>query len=261
MTMRINNKSGNTPAGKGPTAWFALPLGEHLLDREQEILEDILPDLFGYHYLQLGLLAGERFLGSTKITHKVRARLDGEGASTPAGADLVCAPETLPVAADSIDVAVLPHVLEYCQNPHKVLREIERALIGEGHLVITGFNPWSLCGLWKLLLAWRGDPPWQGQFFSYNRLKDWFTLLDLEVVRHERCFYRPPIMNLRILEKLRFLEKAGERFWPVFGGIYVIVVRKRVIPLTPIKDIWQKSRGMIDSGLAEPTTRCTSGPL
>ena len=50
---------------------------------------------------------------------------------------------------------VLPHVLEFEANPHQVLRESERVLIGEGHVVILGFNPWSLWGLWRLLLAWR----------------------------------------------------------------------------------------------------------
>ena len=255
MTGRIKIKSDLTRTGDGLKAWFALPLGSHILDREREILDDILPDLFGYHFMQLGLLSGDRFLGSTKITHRVRVQLEGESAG-PDDAEVACAPEALPVAGDTVDVVVLPHVLEYCQNPHKVLREIERVLIGDGHLVITGFNPWSLCGLWKLLSAWRREPPWTGHFFSYNRLKDWFTLLDLEIVRHERCFYRPPLYNMRFMERLSFLEKLGGRCWSIFGGVYVIVVRKRVIPLTPVKDLWQKGRGMIESGLAEPTTRC-----
>jgi len=53
----------------------------------------------------------------------------------------------LPFAAASIDLVLLPHVLEFASNPHQVLREVERVLVPEGQVVIAGFNPISLFGL------------------------------------------------------------------------------------------------------------------
>jgi hypothetical protein len=42
---------------------------------------------------------------------------------------------------------VLPHTLELARDPHQTLREVERVLVPEGRVVITGFNPASLWGL------------------------------------------------------------------------------------------------------------------
>jgi len=56
-----------------------------------------------------------------------------------------------------------------------------------------------------------------------------------------------------LLDRFVFLEKLGSYCWSVFGGIYIIVVRKRVVPLTPIKLIWHKRRHMIESSMAKPT--------
>ena len=52
----------------------------------------------------------------------------------------------LPIATQSIDLVVLPHVLEFADEPHQILREVDRVLMPEGRLVIVGFNPWSLWG-------------------------------------------------------------------------------------------------------------------
>ena len=48
--------------------------------------------------------------------------------------------EELPFATHSIDLVVMPHILEFTEDPHQVLREVERVLVPEGHVVITGFN-------------------------------------------------------------------------------------------------------------------------
>ncbi len=233
--------------------WFEQPLGVSLLDRERSIISTILPNLFGFHVMQIGSICTDDFLGSSRISHQILMSLEDELPSGRAG--LQCSAEFLPIASDSMDVVVLPHVLEFCSNPHKMLREIERILIGEGHLVIIGFNPLSFCGLWRLFLAWRDDPPWNGLFFSFNRIKDWFSLLDFEIIRIERFFHKPPLMNMNIMSKLNFLEKLGNYGWSYFGGIHIIVAKKRVIPLTPISATWYKRRKMISSGIVEPTTR------
>ena len=61
--------------------------------------------------------------------------------------------EELPFATHSIDLVVMPHILEFAEDPHQVLREVERVLVPEGHVVITGFNPASLWGLRQYRLA------------------------------------------------------------------------------------------------------------
>jgi SAM-dependent methyltransferase len=254
MPESANTKPATATLKERLQTWFERPIGNYLLEREQTLLDRILPNLFGYHLMQIGMLGKDRLLNSSRISHRILVQLDDEG-ELQGGANIQCTQDFIPIAADSVDVVVLPHVLEHSPNPHKLLREIERILIGEGHLIIIGFNPWSFCGVWRLLLAWRDEPPWSGHFFSYRRIKDWFSLLDFEVVRIERFFYLPPFASLSLIRNLDFIEKLGSYCWPVFGGVSVIVVKKRVVPLTPVKFIWHKRRSMIESGLVKPTVR------
>ena len=245
------------PAGSlkrdGLKTWFSSRLGGYLLEQEYLVLGKILPKLFGYHILQIGTLSRRELLDSSCISHKVVIQLEEEQSS--AATSLQCSADYLPIMSDSIDAVVLPHLLEFLDSPYRLLREVERVLIGEGYLIIIGFNPWSLCGLWRLFLAWRDEPPWNGYFYGLDRINDWLSLLDFESVSTEKFFYRPPLQNDRIMLKLQFLEKLGKFFWPYFGSVQIIVAKKRVIPLTPIKMSKRDRRGVIASGLAEPTTR------
>ena len=47
----------------------------------------------------------------------------------------------LPLASQSMDLVVMPHVLEFSKDPHQILREAERVLMPEGQIIIAGFNP------------------------------------------------------------------------------------------------------------------------
>ena len=191
------NKADIGPPGKLKRerlkSWFSLALGAHLLEGEYFSLGKILPELFGFHILQIGALCEREFLEDSCISHKVLIQLQEELLS-PAAA-LQCLADNLPIMSDSIDVVVLPHSLEFLDSPHRLLREIERILIGEGHLIIIGFNPWSLCGLWRLFLAWRDEPPWNGHFYGMARIKDWLSLLDFELIKTDKFFYRQVIFH------------------------------------------------------------------
>lgn len=234
--------------------WLGSALGRSLLQEEQSKVSHALVDLFGYHIVQIGCLHEDAFINSSRISHKFILQLEEES-SDGCRADVVSSADSLALASDSMDVVFLPHVLEYTVNPHRLLREVARVLIGDGHVVIIGFNPWSLWGLWRMFQAWREVAPWCGHFFGLARIKDWLSLLDFELVRIERFFFRPPIQHTGIMDRLKFLEKLGKYCWRWFGGSYIIIAKKRVIPLTPIKMQWRDRRSVINSGIAEPSTR------
>ena len=234
--------------------WFTEPLGAGLLEMEQGHISLILSNLFGYHIVQLGCLNEAGLLENSRISHKVVMQLADDG-DNACRAGLISAGDSLALAADSIDVLVVPHVLEFTVNPHKLLREVERVLIGEGHLVLAGFNPWSLWGMWRLFQAWRDIPPWNGHFYRLFRIRDWLSLLDFEILQVQRFYFRPPFRKEKLMNRLSFLEKLGKFCWPVFGGVYLIVAKKRVVPLTPIKMRWRDQRNMIASGLVEPSAQ------
>ena len=156
--------------------------------------------------------------------------------------------------SDSLDIVILPHVLEYSLEPHQVLREVERVLIAEGHVVILGFNPWSFWNLFRVFNFWKKPAQWNSHFLAASRVIDWLTLLGFDVVQQEGYFYQLPIQNNKIVKKLGFLEKIGQRLWPKMGAGYVLVARKRVETLTPIRPRWRSQKQVVTNGF-EPINR------
>jgi SAM-dependent methyltransferase len=222
--------------------WFQTTLGRRLLGEEAAALQQILPHLFGYHLLQIGSIGHGYLLESSRIRHRCVLTLSANTICKPYSA--VCAlPDALPFAHDSIDVVVLPHILEFEKNPHDILREVERILIPDGHVVILGFNPVSLWGVWRWLFARRETAPWCGRFLPPSRLKDWLALLGFDLKKQQTFFFALPFYNDRF--KTTLLEKIGSRWADNFGGVYMLVAKKRVATLTPIKPKWLTQPALI----------------
>ena len=220
----------NTPSAQ-LNRWFQKPLGQHLLSEEVEVLQQILPKLFGYHLLQIGNVGYGSLLDSSRIMHRCLLSLSAGNVIDKPYTSLYGSAESLPFANESLDVVVLPHVLEFEENPHEILREVERVLIPEGYIIIIGFNPLSFWGLWRWLFARRDTAPWCGQFLSQLRTKDWLALLGFELKNDKTFFFDLPFAN-----KISFLKKmpgTGN-----FGAVYVLVAQKRVATLTLLKSKW-----------------------
>ena len=164
--------------------WFATPLGQYLLEKERAYLDDVTPDIFGFHALQLGL-PGVDLLRENRITHRMRVARDG-------APDVHAKCHELPFATQSIDLVLLPHALEFSDEPHAILREVDRVMMPEGRLIIVGFNPWSLWGLRSALGFSRSEFPWNGHFVSLPRVKDWLALLGFDVSAGRLIAYSPP---------------------------------------------------------------------
>lgn len=215
----------------GVDAWLASPAGRYLLDWEQRQVDALVADSFGFNALQLGLPQCD-YLRANRIPLRQKA-----GESGPA--DTLCDLASLPFASLSIDLVVLPHVLEFSDEPHLILREVERILIPEGQAIIVGFNPLSLWGLQRRLDR-SGRFPWNGSYLSLNRLKDWLKLLGFDTDRGQLGCYLPPADRLKWLRDCRWLENAGNRWWNFSGGVYVLRAVKRVHGMRLITPNWKK---------------------
>lgn len=240
---------------RGINDWFAQMPGTFVLDAEVEVLRRTLPDLFGYHLLQVGRLANVDMIGASRILNRMIVDIEDTTIETPYTMIRGTA-RALPIESDAVDVVVLPHVLEFETTPHEALREVQRVLVPEGHAVITGFNPWSFMGVWRAVLHRTRGAPWSGNFFGLNRIKDWLALLGFDVVDVQRLFFRPPFKNHRMMERLGVFERFAQNVPNSFGaGVYVLLARKRVSTLTPIKPKWSTRRRLVSVGIVEPTAR------
>ena len=235
----ISATTSTDPARAGFTEWLNSEAGSILARREREKIGRILSGLFGYHITQIGHYDAGLLDSAGRIRNKIELHLDDDGLQD-CECGVLSSVASLPFAAHSIDVVVIPHVLEYTSDPGAALKEIERVLIEDGRLIVTGFNPWSLWGLWRLIPERHNRPPWNGCFHGTARLKHWLSMLDFELLEVERFSIRPPRTGKGLLSRLLFLEKPGKFWLPLFGAAYIIVAQKRRIPATPIKMNWRK---------------------
>ncbi len=235
-------------------AWLRTPPGQYLLGWEQRRLDQEVTDAFGFHALQLGLPELEG-LRANRMPHRWVATdslyvpealpmppppqdslITTLAALEPV--NLHCEFDALPFPDASVDLVVLPHALELARDPHRTLAEVERVLVPEGRLVIAGFNPTSLWGLRqgaghmrrRVGLAGSSRPylPRAGEFIGYWRLRDWLRLLSFEIEGGQFGCYRPPLRSQPWLDRCAWMDRVGDRWWPVLGAVYFVSAVKRV---------------------------------
>jgi SAM-dependent methyltransferase len=213
---------------------------------ETEQLGRLVVDMFGYYALQLGFLELDA-LQANRMPHRIRVSL---GASSAREAEqgarspdlLVSGFEELPLESQSVDLVVLPHQLEFSAAPHQILREADRVLRPEGRLVVVGMNPLSLWGLRQSLSRRPFTPflPPTGQLIGIPRLRDWMKLLSFEIDSGHYGCYAPPCRTQKWLDRMQFLENAGDRWWPICGAVYMVSAVKRVRGMRLIGPAWKR---------------------
>ncbi|MGB1110770.1 MAG: class I SAM-dependent methyltransferase [Gammaproteobacteria bacterium] len=168
----------------------------------------------------------------------------------------------LPMQSQELSAVVLAHTLETEPDPYAVLREVDRVLVDDGYVVIVGFNPASLWGIRRLLpKGEHGASPWGLPVFTSSRVQDWLGLLGFQILRVEYTGAVLPIDSPDTKGRLERVDRLISQFAKRAQGSYVLVARKRRVPLTPVTPPWKKRSSFLPSGLAEPTARDISGPL
>ena len=236
----------NSPLEKSIIAlgpWLETPPGNYVRAWEQARLDVLTADIFGFNALQVGL-PQVNALQANRMPNKWLSDTHLAPRQQPGYPMPVVVHDfsELPFASQSLDLVVLPHVLEFASEPHQVLREVERVLIPEGQLIVCGFNPASLWGLRQVAGRLSGAHflPLDGEFISLPRLKDWLKLLNMEVNRGHFGCYAPPCISEKWLQRFDFMENAGDRWWPYFGAIYMVQAIKRVKGMRLIGPAWRK---------------------
>ncbi len=247
----------------GLADWLKTPAGAYLLAWEQNRFDKAVSDIFGYHALQLGMPELDA-LQANRMPHQWLAGTGVKNADTPHPTqrypvnrtltesissrriDLMADSAALPFPENSLDLMILPHTLELGQDPHSALSEAARVLVPEGRVVISGFNPASLWGLRQRRAHFyrrfgHGKPflPESGDYIGYWRLRDWLRLLNFEVESAHFGCYRPALESRAWLERFQWMDKAGERWWPIFGSVYFLVAVKRVRGMRLLEPAWK----------------------
>lgn len=209
-------------------SWWLSPEGRTLWQREAQGIEDWLSRCFGYHALLLGL--------QPELLEQLQGlRIPHHFTLGPRAGTVRASFDALPLAAESVDLAVLHHVLEYALDPHQVLREVDRVLLPEGHMLLISFNPVGLWG-WRALLRLGCKVPWCGQPLGGKRLNDWLGLLGYDVQAEAWAGYG--CLAKGRVEHEAWFERWSARFMPRLGITHLMLARKRVSMPAPIRHRW-----------------------
>ena len=232
--------------------WYQTLSGQSALVNTEQLCAETMSEIFGYYAIQIGMLSGKcdllkhsRINASFSLANpdNLLGLSDADAKDKLIDHAVISSNEQLPISTDDVDLVVASHVLEVSQNPHQVLREIDRVLVPEGHCILIGFNPYALSNMNKPLRFLRKKKQDKQQNIykmrSVARVRDWFSLLGFEVLEVNYMGLRPTLNNQKIFNSLEWLERWGEYAGPLLGSMYVVHAKKQVIAMRPNKKVWR----------------------
>ncbi len=252
---RINSGPGNKyvmsneshQISRGLESWYGRKNGQYLLTSIRQSLEPTLDVSFGYHILQMAVAPGYELYDRSPINHRVYC-----ADQRAPNVSLVARADELPLESDSVDTIIAHHSLEFGPNPHNVLREMQRILAPQGHLLIVGFNPYSLFGAATRLRGLSRKSLWhQHNPVSKRRLTDWLHLLGCEVQSCSNIYGLPPVGSARVHALLARCDSWSNDHNLPTGGVYVLHAIKQVSAMNKPR-LRLRERGERLIGLAVP---------
>jgi SAM-dependent methyltransferase len=229
------------------THWALTQNGRAVFEQEKILLDDAIKNLFGYYCVQLGAPTLESVISESRIQYKilVASELKESREAFDSHCHFVKADlDYLPIAKDSADVVVLPHTLEVAADPYYLLRQVDSMLRPEGHIVITGFNPFG-CLVMRFRFFKKASLFREAKLERLSQIKMWLEVLgyDIQLQRYSTvtCFAQREQKTRRIA-LLEWVEKRLSKLGLQFGNVYCLVAKKRVDSPTLVGAKWHMPR-------------------
>ncbi|AXR07040.1 methyltransferase domain-containing protein [Salinimonas sediminis] len=216
-----------------PTDWSAFPGGDAIRLAVESVSDELSQRIFGYHMVKLGSLSSQISLSRCAVSHHI-----SQTPTLSPFCSVVAQAKELPYVENSIDGFLLANELDFAQDPHQILREVDRCITQSGYVIISGFNPYSLTGLGKYLPIKRGNMLHDARCFSAPRVKDWLGLLGFEIIEQRNVLFSMLFFNQRRPLPSQWHNRLS-RYLPWCSSVYVILARKRVWPMTTIRPKWK----------------------
>ncbi|MGY4677274.1 methyltransferase domain-containing protein [Pasteurella sp. P03HT] len=198
-----------------PHSWRQLQNGDAYCRVLSQSFSTWFPKISGYPLLKIGGLSAEitshvflpeQLILTPLITEPIQklAQLHH--------ANLLQADTTaFPFIEKSIHACLLANTLNFSQDPHQVLREVNRVLTEDGYLFLSLFNSISPL-LFKRYLNKKHHEKLRVRYYSTWRILDWLALLNFDILACQAL--------------------AHQQHSTCFPHLIMIVARKRVYPLT-----------------------------
>lgn len=217
--------------GQDYERWLHSESGQRLLELQSSWLQHKMSRFFGGHMLYQGIATEVGFMNESGVKHAFRMGLPWQRGVIDAAAWMDSS--HWPLADHCLDAMIMQHSLDFTHRPHQMIREAARVIAPSGHIVLIGFNPFSLWGAVQKLLPFSSTMPWVANTVSALRLKDWLALLGFTIHSHETMGYLGPVTLLprRFCQRVDAVTAGG----PVMmGNYYMIIAQKTVAGMTSV---------------------------
>lgn len=199
--------------------WYQSAIGQKLSNILDKKIPQYIENIFGYYVLQLGSI-DKNYLQYSRISHHFFVDILREKQN-----HIIADYHNLPFAKNNIDLLIALHILETNNQAEKILEEIQRVLISEGYTLIISFN--ALNPFLDKKLAKKD--------FNYFKTLEKIKSMGMQIIKQEAIFFHSKVIN-----------KICTQLCPLFGGVYIILAKKKVIPVQIIKPKW-----IIKTGVTE----------
>lgn len=220
-------------------ALYQTPRGKLLQDMEAQYLKRAITTGCKQKQLQIGGLDWEnQFIDCSLYRNYVI--LDGKGKGCQCALKINAKAYSLPVQTESMDMIIIPHLLEFDARRFQTMREVNRVLKPGGELLILNLNPFSLTVRFQFLWDRKLADSWRAHFLPRARILDWLKLMNFEVLTTVEF----GIDSFKILHDSC---KSGK--FPLFTMAYGIKAVKRQYSLIPLSPLKQTGPGMVPAGM------------
>lgn len=233
----------NLPFQKFLSDFYQTPKGRSLLTDERLLIEKSLEKVFGYYLVQLGISSNEDLIQNSRISRKVIAdsvfptHLSAEKVQEFVQTDL----NYLPFKDDSVDAVVMTHTLESVSDPYHLLRQVDKMLVPEGHILITGFNPFG-CQVIRQKMGENRLIFKQANLVKESRVVDWLNVLGYQIQKISYSSLSCVTKDIATYQPSRFLlamEYCMDKVGLDLGNLYCILAKKKVGSPTPVGLNWR----------------------
>jgi SAM-dependent methyltransferase len=209
-------------------ALYQTPRGKLLQTMEAQFLKRCITVGCKQYQLQIGGLNWETdFIDCSLYQNYVI--LDDKGIGCECALKINAKANSLPIQTESMDLVIIPHMLEFDARRFQTMREINRILKPGGELVILSFNPLSFYVRFQFLWDKKLGESWRAHFIPRARVLDWLKLLNFEVLMTAEFG-----IDRFSINHGKFASIPGA-FFSMAYGLKAVKRQYSLIPLTPVK--------------------------
>lgn len=206
-------------------AWYQTPRGRLLQQLEADYLQHAIQVGCKQTIIQIGGLGWENEFIDCQLYERL-VILDDKNIGTDAALKIQGKAYSLPIQTASVDLVLIPHLLEFDAHRFQTIREVERILKPEGSVIIINFNPWNFWVRYQFIWQIKWSDSWHAHLLRSSRVIDWLKLLNFEIKTD---------VEFDVNEVYSRNQKLKPSLNPLLATAYAVKAIKRRYTLIPLQ--------------------------